>query len=146
MDYEAYDTVEKVEDCVATLPLRVKRVLDVPWLSSGKSFRVDAGHLQALLDSSRPSVETIAPINHLNHQRKGRPQAVDNRHVLLPFNSLVKWISLNMKCRYCRVVIETSSISKRTFGIATELHHNCPSPSCIARKLDRDNGTMKARR
>jgi hypothetical protein len=30
MDYEACDTAEKVEDCVATQPLHVKRVLDVP--------------------------------------------------------------------------------------------------------------------
>jgi hypothetical protein len=96
------------------------------------------------LDSSRPSVETIAPSNHLNHRRKERPKAVDNGHVLLPFNSLVEWISLNMKYRYCRVLTETSSISKTTFGIATELHHNCPSPQCIARKLDRENDTMKA--
>jgi hypothetical protein len=144
MDYEVCDTVEKVEDYVATQPLRVKRVLDVPWLSCGKSFRVDAARLQPLLDSSRPSVETIAPSDHLNHRRQEPPDAVDKGHVLLPFNSLVKWISLNMKCRYCRVVIDTSSISKITFGIATELHHNCPSPSCIERKLDRENDTMKA--
>jgi hypothetical protein len=30
MDYEAQDTGEKVEDYVAALPLRAKRVLDVP--------------------------------------------------------------------------------------------------------------------
>jgi hypothetical protein len=89
MDYEVYDTVEKVEDYVATQP----------WLSGGKSFCVDAARLQPLLDSSRPSVETIAPSNHLNHRRREPPDAVDKGHVLLPFNSLVKWISLNMKCR-----------------------------------------------
>jgi hypothetical protein len=44
------------------------------------------------------------------------------------------------------VLTETSSISKRTFGTATELHHNCPSPSCVARKLDRENDTIKARK
>jgi hypothetical protein len=145
MDDEACDTAEKVEDYVAALPLRVKRVLDVPWLSGGKSFRVDADRLQALLDSSRPSVETIAPSNHLNHRRKEQPKAVDNGHVLLPFNSLVELISLNMKCRCCRLLTETSSISKTTFGTATELHHNCPSPSCIARKNNHENDTMKAR-
>jgi hypothetical protein len=146
MDYEVHYTAETVEDYVATQPLRVKRVLDIPWLSGGKSFRVDAACLQPLLDSSRPSVETIAPSNHLNHRREEQPKAVDNGHVLLPFNSLVEWISLNMKCRHCRVLTETSSISKTTFGIATELHHNYPSPSCIARKLDRENDTMKTRK
>jgi hypothetical protein len=115
--------VEKVEDYVVALPLRVKRVIDVPWLSSGKSFRVDAGRLQALLDSSRPSVEAMAPINHLNHQRKGRREAIDNGHVPLPFNSLVKWISLNMKCRHCRVVTETRSISKTTSFTITARRH-----------------------
>jgi hypothetical protein len=125
MDYEAHDAAEKVEDYVAALPLNVKRVLDVPWLSGGKSFCVNADRLQVLLDSSRPSVDTTAPSYHPNHRRKERPKAHDDGHVLLPFNSLVEWISLNM-------------ISKTTFGTATELHHNCPSPSCVARK-DREN-------
>jgi hypothetical protein len=45
------------------------------------------------------------------------------------------WITSTMNCRICRSSVKATYISKTTVGIALQLHFNCESEKCKARKI-----------
>jgi hypothetical protein len=138
VDYTKYPTVEAVEAYVNSVPLAIKRLLDVPWRGGGRSFRIDKERLQLILDSlpnrSSTNNNTIT-ISNSNQSTSSTSRVEpetrsDEGHILIPFSRMKQWIASSMCCRHCRCDVKANYISKTTIGIATEMFFKCGSDSC----------------
>jgi hypothetical protein len=162
MDFAKYNTVEAVQAYVDLQPLNVKQLLNVPWLAGTKSYLLDTNLVQAHLDSLQPDAQiNLSIINSTIASRNDPFQSnstsrivvpniatetaqedaineTEDCHILIPFSSMKDWISSTMNCRVCRSGVKATYISKSTVGIASQLHFNCGSEKCKARKKNND--------
>jgi hypothetical protein len=130
IDFSQFQTVEEVEAYVASQLVAIRKLLDVPWMKGG-CYILDVDKVKLIIDAQTTS--NIAPTSPRPSPDKPKNDQVDC-HILIPFSSMIDWITSSMNCKRCRGTIKAKYISKTTVVIATELHFSHGSKTCESRK------------